>query len=219
MQNLTHLHVWGLGLTAGAVTFLERLCPVLDRAAQEVAFRWALPNLYTEVDCGPPPGRAAFSAEVRSGLGPGGITGMHSPAGIVVWAGTLDGSDGFRDMGMRLSHEVFEAMVNPMGQAKFGPYAAEVVDPVSVTPWVQRDGTHLSNFVYPSYFGWNALEEVMNRRGPGGVGENHSWPYDEARVLTQPGHPEPGAYQVVNGQVVAGPPRRLPYDDTGWQPK
>lgn len=183
--------------------FMVRLCPVLDRAAEEVAYRWGEELLMTRVYGKPPVGVVA-TFWVHPGLGPGGLQGMHwgsmAGGGGKVWADTED------QLAQRLSHEMWEWMVNPEGGRKAGPYSVEVADPVSVTPWVVQGpspsfcGVPLSNFVYPSYFGY---------------GTSGRYPYDQLGVLRVPGHPEPGAYQTVNGVLVQGPPLERHEHDVG----
>lgn len=180
MESPTDVHVWGSGALPRSALTMEEFCVLLDRAAQEVAYVWRLPNTRTRVCVGP---GAGLSIELRGGTGPGGLRGCHNERGIVVWTGLL----GWGNLTQVISHELWEAMVNPSGQDRVGPYAKEVADPVSQTPWVFQDQL-LSNFVYPTYFAAYGKP-----------------PYDHLGVLTQPGHPEPGAYQVVNGTVVQGP--------------
>ena len=173
------------------VDFVTRFCPVLDRAVEEVAFHWHADLTMTRVYGRPSPGVVACF-HLHTGLGPGGLQGNHDPRGGDVWADTTD------QLAQRLSHEVFEWLVNPEGLATCGPYAMEVCDPVSVTPWWRpgpgpdfRD-VPLSNFVRPAYFEWGPYESL-------------GWPYDQLGIVTTPGHPEPGGYQTVNGVLVAGP--------------
>lgn len=186
------------GLDPELESFLEALCPVLDRAAQDVSCAWGCSDVHSRIyppDVGP--NRGAFNIELRQGVGPAGIHGYHDEQAIVVYRPEGLGVNG---LCKALSHELFEAMVNPTGKLTAGPYALEVCDPVSVTPWMVRGPSGkpmtLSNFVLPSYFGQTHPAQPKKRP---------TYPYDHLGVLHAPGHPEPGAYQTVNGDLVQGP--------------